>query len=157
MLLNDVCKAKSKEYRDRATEGKQALLSLMLKTTNFIIEPNWKGWWNSRISSWDALEVEQPSKFNLCFSCIHVIDATLWRLSLFSENDTYLPTYPPTCPPISLYTKQGILVTFGVSATVPTSTMLCQSKYSFLSFWNHWRKSKSVVFCFIENNNPRHF
>lgn len=63
----------------------------------------------------------------------------------------------PTYPPISMYTKQGILVTFGFSTTVPTSTMLCQSEYIFLSFWKNWRKYKSIVFRCIANNNPRHF
>lgn len=80
-----------------------------------------KGWGNSRISNWEALEVEQPSKFKLCFSHTHVIDGTLSRLSLFCENDTYLP--------VSMHLKQGILVTFSFSATVSTSTVLWQSKY----------------------------
>lgn len=134
----------SKEQRIRGQSDRRGTNSIIsyAEMHQFYYRTQPQEWWNSRISNWEALEVEQPSKFKLCFSHMHVIDATLSRLSLFSENDAYLP--------ISMYTKHGILVTFSFSATVSTSTMLCQSKYIFLSFWKNWRKSKSIVFCFIE-------
>lgn len=137
----------SKEQRIQGQSHRRGANSVISYAENhlFYYRTQWKERWNSRISNWEALEVEQPSKFKLCFSHIHVIDATLSRLSLFSENDTYLP--------ISMYTKHGILVTLSFSATVSTSTMLCQSKYIFLSFWKNWRKYESIVFCFIEKNN----